>query len=67
MSADHSYDVVCGMTVDPATAVAVEHEGRTYYFCCTGCSGAFLRSPGYHLENWEAEHPGVDPSPGTAS
>jgi YHS domain-containing protein len=57
------YDVVCGMTVDPETADSAEVEGKTYYFCCGGCKGAFERASAFHLSNWAAEHPGVDPSP----
>jgi YHS domain-containing protein len=58
-----TYDVVCGMEVDPEASVTAEHEGKTYYFCCNGCRGAFLRSPAYHLGVWDEDHPGVDPSP----
>lgn len=58
-----TYDVVCGMQVDPASAESAQHGGKTYYFCCDGCKGAFERSPDYHLENWAEEHPGVDPTP----
>lgn len=42
-------DPVCGMTVDVARAEAagllVEHEGRTYAFCRSGCRRAFLEGP----------------------
>ena len=42
-------DSVCGMTVDVARAEAagllVEHEGRTYAFCRSGCRRAFLEGP----------------------
>lgn len=58
-----TYDVVCGMTVDRQTSPSAEHEGKTYYFCCDGCQGAFVRAPDYHLENWAADHPGVEPTP----
>lgn len=58
-----AYDVVCGMTVDTETAKSAEYEGKTYYFCCEGCKGAFLRSPEYQLETWAEEHPGVEPTP----
>ncbi len=44
-------DPVCGMTVDPATAAAsIEHEGRTYHFCGTGCAAAFRTNPGSYLK-----------------
>lgn len=58
-----AYDVVCGMTVDTEIAKSAEYEGKTYYFCCEGCKGAFLRSPEYQLETWAEEHPGVEPTP----
>lgn len=39
-------DPVCGMTVDVATARhTTEFAGRTYYFCCPGCRGQFVREP----------------------
>jgi xanthine dehydrogenase accessory factor len=39
-------DVVCGMTVDVATArFRTTHEGRTYYFCSTGCLDRFTKDP----------------------
>ncbi len=39
-------DPVCGMSVDPATAAAtVTHQGKTYYFCCRGCSEKFTADP----------------------
>lgn len=43
-------DPVCGMAVDPATASAsIEHEGRQYYFCCSGCLRQFIAEPeSYH-------------------
>jgi Cu+-exporting ATPase len=35
-------DVVCGMNVDPAKAKAkVEREGKSYYFCSSGCALKF--------------------------
>ncbi|MFJ7217867.1 XdhC family protein [Amycolatopsis sp. NPDC098790] len=40
-------DPVCGMTVEPL-GEPVEHEGRTYYFCCPGCRDAFRRDPAAH-------------------
>ncbi|HKW00015.1 MAG TPA: heavy metal translocating P-type ATPase [Vicinamibacterales bacterium] len=42
-------DPVCGMTVDPAKARAsLEHGGKTYYFCSTGCRDKFAAEP----ERW---------------
>jgi Cu+-exporting ATPase len=45
-------DPVCGMSVDPAQAKAtVEHQGRTYYFCCPGCARKFTAEPQKYLQN----------------
>ena len=43
-------DPVCGMTVavEGSTHSAV-HEGQTYWFCCPGCRGRFVRDPGKYL------------------
>lgn len=43
---DDVIDPVCGMTVsvDPAN-YPVEHDGRTYYFCCPGCRYSFKKDP----------------------
>jgi len=43
-------DPVCGMTVAvvPDTPSA-EHAGVTYWFCCPGCRGRFVRDPGRFL------------------
>ena len=42
-------DPVCGMAVDVARAEAqgrtLEHEGRTYAFCRSGCLRAFREEP----------------------
>src|SRR5262245_43308674 len=43
-------DPVCGMTVDRAKAAAqVEHAGKTYYFCATGCAQRFSAHPDQYL------------------
>lgn len=43
-------DPVCGMTVHPSTAAAtVEHQGRTYYFCCQHCATRFRAEPERYL------------------
>jgi uncharacterized protein len=34
-------DPVCGMKVDRARALRLEHEGRTYYFCSEHCMSRF--------------------------
>ncbi len=39
-------DPVCGMTVEIASARAThERQGTTYYFCCPGCRGRFVKDP----------------------
>ena len=39
-------DPVCGMNVDPRTAAgSAEYEGKTYYFCSTGCRQQFESDP----------------------
>jgi xanthine dehydrogenase accessory factor len=39
-------DPVCGMTVTPnASTLHMEHDGVTYYFCCSGCHRAFSDNP----------------------
>lgn len=35
-------DPICGMTVDPATAIHAEREGETFYFCGYKCQQTFL-------------------------
>ena len=34
-------DPICGMTVDPATAISFQRDGETYYFCCQHCLAKF--------------------------
>jgi len=46
-------DPVCGMQVDTEMAVAVEHEGRTYYFCETACADTFRDDP----DRWIPDEP----------
>ncbi len=38
-------DPVCGMSIDVATAIVVEHDGRTYYFCESACADTFRDDP----------------------
>ena len=46
-------DPVCGMTVDVDRAEAadliVEHDGRTFAFCRSGCKRAFLEEPDVYV------------------
>ena len=51
-------DPVCGMTVDLAAAEAagllLEHEGRTWAFCRSGCRRAFVDGPEEYVTRAEA-------------
>ena len=38
-------DPICGMTVEEATALNAEREGKTYYFCSDHCRQQFLSTP----------------------
>jgi xanthine dehydrogenase accessory factor len=43
-------DLVCGMTVEIATARYVsQHAGQTYYFCSAGCKRSFEKEPAKYL------------------
>lgn len=44
-------DVVCGMQVDPSKAAgSSEYNGKTYYFCSTGCKRKFDQNPGQYVK-----------------
>jgi Cu+-exporting ATPase len=46
MEKDMERDPVCGMNVDPEKSKAkVEHGGKSYYFCSTGCGKRFEQVP----------------------
>ncbi len=38
-------DPVCGMSVDPKTALHATHEGKQYYFCSQNCRSEFTSQP----------------------
>lgn len=38
-------DPICGMTVNEATALHVERDGKTFYFCSDHCRQKFLSDP----------------------
>ena len=45
-SRDDARDPVCGMSVSVAEAAhRAQHDGRDYYFCCSGCRERFLLDP----------------------
>lgn len=41
----HVPDPVCGMAVDPASALSAEHDGRAFYLCSQGCRERFAAEP----------------------
>jgi len=44
-------DPVCGMTVMPgASGMPLEHDARTYYFCCAGCRRTFEEDPDSYIK-----------------
>src|SRR6266496_475250 len=44
-------DPVCGMTVNPGTALhSVVHDGKTFHFCCQGCADKFKATPAKYLD-----------------
>jgi YHS domain-containing protein len=43
-------DPVCGMEIDPKTAAGKsEYEGKTYYFCSSGCKKLFDKNPAKYV------------------
>ena len=55
----HLVDPVCGMTVEVAKAevagLLLEHDGRTYAFCRSGCRRAFVEDPQPYIAKAEVE------------
>ena len=50
-----STDLVCGMSVNPATATfAADHEGTKFYFCGRSCLEKFIADPAKYLNNSSA-------------
>jgi Cu+-exporting ATPase len=53
---DAAVDPVCGMTVDPHNAKhRADYQGRTYYFCASGCRAKFVADPQKYLGERQAE------------
>ena len=44
-SKSETKDPICGMTVDQATALHVERDGKTFYFCSDRCQQKFQSTP----------------------
>ena len=61
-------DPVCGMTVDVTNAeeagLTLEHEGKTYAFCRSGCLRAFQEEPNTYAAKAEQAH-AITVSPAT--
>ena len=49
-------DPICGMKVDPSTAVSLEKNGTVYYFCCQGCLTKFKTSFEYEKPKSCCDH-----------
>ncbi len=44
-------DPVCGMQIDSESAAGKsEYQGKTYYFCGTGCKKAFDENPAKYAD-----------------
>jgi len=50
-------DPVCGMTVNPATALNTDFAGNHYYFCSAGCLTKFKAAPDHYLNAASAPAP----------
>jgi Cu+-exporting ATPase len=44
-SKSETKDPICGMTVDEATALHAERDGKTFYFYSEGCRQKFPSTP----------------------
>ena len=54
-------DPVCGMTVDPRTALYRQsHHGWTYYFCSRACQSKFSADPATYLGAATAATPAIE-------
>jgi YHS domain-containing protein len=38
-------DPVCGIELDVELATTLEHNKRTFFFCCEGCKKLFEKKP----------------------
>jgi len=55
-ASDGVVDPVCGMRVDPHNAKhRADYQGRTYYFCASGCRTKFVADPKKYLSERPAE------------
>jgi P-type Cu+ transporter len=58
-------DPVCGMTVDPATAISHSHGGATFYFCGEHCRQKFASDPTRYIQPKAAATASAPSAPGT--
>ena len=50
-------DPVCGMTVDPMAAIALEQHGKLSYFCSRSCANKFEANPQKYSQPASPKHP----------
>jgi len=56
-------DPVCGMLVDPTrAAAAIQHDGRSYYFCSRSCADKFQLDPARFMSQGTGKGSGRPPS-----
>jgi Cu+-exporting ATPase len=48
-------DPVCGMSVDPKTALSHQHGEQIYYFCSAGCRDRFVAEPAKYVAPKDVE------------
>ncbi len=49
-------DPVCGMGVDPTTALSADHDGHPVHFCSAGCRDTFVEDPERYGSDHGAHH-----------
>ena len=64
-AAMEAIDPVCGMRVDPATALAHRHGDETYYFCNSRCRDKFVAEPARYIEPEKPTEPKLSAAAGT--
>jgi len=50
LASAQAVDPVCGMKVDPKTALSSTHAGKTYYFCSKEDKAKFDKNPGAYVK-----------------
>ncbi|MGD8809931.1 MAG: heavy metal translocating P-type ATPase [Gammaproteobacteria bacterium] len=58
-------DPVCGMQVDPSSALSHDHHGTSYYFCNPRCREKFVSDPEHYLESDSSQRSAGKAAPGT--